>query len=135
MRIEFEGARYHIINRGDLRSDGFESAGAVQAVLTALEEAVEKFGWVLFAYLVMRNHSHLAIETPPGNLSAGMPWLQSKFSMRFTRFRQERGHLFHGRSTATVWEDERTVSRVVGFLHLNPVRAKVVPIKKVGEYR
>lgn len=56
LRIEFEGARYHIINRGNFRSDVFESAGAAQAFLIALEEAVGKFGWVLFAYAVMRNH-------------------------------------------------------------------------------
>jgi len=48
LRNEFEGARYHIINWGDFRSDVFESAGAAQGFLTALEEAVEKLGWVLF---------------------------------------------------------------------------------------
>jgi len=57
LRIEFEGARYHIINRGNFRSDVFESAGAAQAFMIALEEVVEKFGWVLFAHVVMRNHT------------------------------------------------------------------------------
>lgn len=135
LRIEFEGARYHIINRGNFRSDVFESDGAAQSFLKALEEAVDKFGWVLFAYVVMRNHYHLAIETPRGNLSAGMHWLQSTFSTRFTRFRGERGHLFQGRFTSTVLEDEHAVRRVVDYIHLNPVRAKVVPIAEIGEFR
>lgn len=78
---------------------------------------------------------HLAIETPQGNLSTGMHWLQSTFSTRFTRFRKERGHLFQGRFTSTVLEDEHTVRRVVDYIHLNPVRAKVVSIEKVGEFR
>jgi len=64
-----------------------------------------------------------------------MHWLQSMFSTRFTRFRKERGHLFQGRFTSTVLEDEHAVRRVVDYIHLNPVRAKAVPIAKVGEFR
>ena len=135
LRIEFEGARYHVINRGNYRSDVFKSSGAADSFLKTLEEAVEKFGWILFGYVLMRNHYHLAIETPRGNLSGGMHWLQSTFSTRFNRFRGERGHLFQGRFTSAVLEDDHAVRRVVDYIHLNPVRAKVVSIKKVGDFR
>ena len=83
-----------MINRGNYRSDVFKSSGAADSFLKTLEEAVEKYGWILFGYVLMRNHYHLAIATPRGNLSAGMHWLQSTFSTRFNRFRGERGICF-----------------------------------------
>lgn len=135
LRIEFEGARYHVINRGNYRSDVFKASGAAESFLKTLEEAVEKYDWILFGYVLMRNHYHLAIETPRGNLSAGMHWLQSTFSTRFNRFRGERGHLWQGRFTSGVLEDDHAVRRVVDYIHLNPVRAKVVSKPKVGEFR
>lgn len=135
LRIEFEGARYHVINRGNYRSNVFKAPGAAGAFLKALEEAVAKHGWILFGYVLMRNHYHLAVETPQGNLSVGMHWLQSTFATRFNRFRNERGHLFQGRFQSAVLEDEHAVRRVVDYIHLNPVRAKVVSKKKVGEFR
>ena len=135
LRIEFEGARYHVINRGNYRSDVFGSVGAAKSFLLALEEAVERFHWVLFGYVVMRNHYHLAIETPKGNLSAGMHWLQSTFSTRFNRLRKEHGHLFQGRFFSSVLEDRHAVRRVVDYIHLNPVRARVVELGHAADFR
>jgi putative transposase len=63
-RIECPGAIYHVINRGNYRSDVFGSPGAAQAFVTALEETVGMFGWKLGAFAVMRNHFHLAVQTP-----------------------------------------------------------------------
>ena len=61
LRIEYEGALYHVINRGNYRRDVFETVGAAQAFVTALEEATERYGWIVHAYVVMRNHFHLAV--------------------------------------------------------------------------
>ncbi len=135
LRIEFEGARYHVINRGNYRTAVFKSSGAADSFLMTLEDAVERFGWILFGYVLMRNHYHLAIETPQGNLSVGMHWLQSTFSTRFNRFRGEQGHLFQGRFTSALLEDDHAVRRVVDYIHLNPVRAKFISVKKVGDFR
>jgi len=59
----------------------------------------------VYAYVVMRNHYHLAIETPKANLVDGMHWLQGTLATRFNRFRNERGHLFQGRYQAILLED------------------------------
>jgi putative transposase len=64
-----------------------------------------------------------------------MNWLQSTFSTRFSRFRGERGHFFQGRFTSAVLEDDHAVRRVVDYIHLNPVRAKLVSKPKVGAFR
>ena len=67
---------YHVINRGNYRYDVFGSVGAAQAFEGALYECCERYGWRLHAFVVMRNHFHLAIETPEPTLVEGMHWLQ-----------------------------------------------------------
>jgi putative transposase len=83
----------------------------------------------------MRNHYHLALETPQANLVAGMHWLQSTFSTRFNRFRQERGHLFQGRYQAILVETMAGLVGVVDYLHLNPVRAGIVKVEQLAAFR
>ena len=135
LRIEHEGALYHVINRGNYRRDVFESAGTAQAFEETLWEACAMHGWRLHAHVVMRNHYHLALETPQANLVAGMHWLQSTFSTRFNRFRQERGHLFQGRYQAILVETLAGLSGVVDYIHLNPVRAGIVEVAQLTAFR
>ena len=66
VRIEWAGACYHVINRGNYRRDLFASKGATQSFQTCLFEAAERFGWRLHAFVVMRNHFHLAVEIANG---------------------------------------------------------------------
>lgn len=100
LRLEFPGACYHVINRGNYRADLFQTDKTKVAFEACLFEACAKSGWVLHAFVVMRNHYHLALETPQGNLVAGMQWLQATFANRFNKLRGERGHLFQGRYKA-----------------------------------
>jgi putative transposase len=135
LRLEYPGATYHVINRGNYRADVFASAGARAAFEACLGEACVRSGWRLHAFVVMRNHYHLAVETPDGNLVAGMQWLQATFANRFNRLRGERGHLFQGRYKALLVEPGAALGAVCDYLHLNPVRAGVVPVARLGEYR
>jgi len=94
LRIQYPGALYHVINRGNYRRALFGSEGAASAFERALAEASSRHGWRVHAHVVMRNHFHLALETPEPNLVDGMHWLQSTYANRFNRFRREQGHLF-----------------------------------------
>lgn len=134
-RIEFAGAHYHVLNRGNYRSEIFATAGAAQAFVSCLEEACERMGWRVHAYCVMRNHYHLAISTPRGNLVSGVHWLQSTFGNRFNRFRGEQGRAFQGRYRAILVEPGEHLSRLVDYIHLNPVRAGLVPLGQLGQFR
>ena len=122
-------------NRGNYRRDLFENVGAAQAFLRALFECAAKFKWHVHAYVLMRNHFHLAIETPEPTLGEGMHWLQSTMATRFNRLRVENGHLFQGRYKGLLIEDFTALARVVDYIHLNPVRAKVVLPEQVAAYR
>ena len=76
LRVEFAGGCYHVINRGNYRRDLFGQGGGAEAFERTLAEAAERFGWGVHAYVVMRNHFHLAIGLSEPNLSDGMQWLQ-----------------------------------------------------------
>ena len=71
LRLEYAGATYHVINRGNYRQNVFEAKGAAEAFEHCLGETCGRFGWVVHAYVVMRNHFHLAVETPEPNLAQG----------------------------------------------------------------
>ena len=91
LRLQFPGAIYHLINRGNYRRDLFATVGAAKAFECALGEASTRFDWVVHAFCLLRNHYHVALTTPVPNLSDGMHWLQTTFALRFNRFRSERG--------------------------------------------
>ena len=96
LRMESESGVYHVLNRGNYRTDIFRSDKAKRAFLTCLGEACEQTGGEIHAWCLMSNHYHLAVSTPKANLVEGMRWLQGMFSVRFNRLRNERGHLFPG---------------------------------------
>jgi REP element-mobilizing transposase RayT len=135
LRLEFPGACYHVINRGNYRADLFKTEGAKAAFEGCLFEACAKSGWLLQAYVLMSNHYHLALETPQGNLVAGMQWLQATFANRFNKLRGERGHLFQGRYKSLLVEEGAALGQVCHYIHLNPVRAGLVPVEQLKAYR
>lgn len=128
LRMEEAGGMYHIINRGNYRRWVFEEEGAKVAFEGTLFEACERNGWVLHAFCIMGNHYHLALETPRGNLSEGMRWLQSVYANRFNRFRAESGHLFQGRFKSLGVEDSERLAWLCHYINLNPVRARICPV-------
>lgn len=134
LRLEFEGACYHVINRGNYRRNIFEPEGAAKAFKECLFLACEKFGWRLHAFVLMRNHYHLALETPQPNLSEGMKWLQGTWAVRFNRFRGEKGRPFQGRFKALHVEPGHALAQVAHYIHLNPVRAKVVTADRLTDF-
>lgn len=135
LRLEYAGACYHVINRGNYRRDLFAPKGAAEAFERVLLEAAEAYRWRVHAYVIMRNHFHLAVELTEPNLSLGMKWLQGTWAARFNRFRGEAGRPFQGRYKALHVEPGHALAQVCHYLHLNPVKAKVVTAVQLREFR
>ncbi len=133
LRVEFPGACYHVINRGNYRRNLFATKGAAEAFIRALGEAAARFGWRVDAYVVMSNHFHLALELTEPNLSLGMKWLQGTWVQRFNRFRGLKGRPFQGRFKAILAEGPG-YGRVCHYIHLNPVRAGLVEPGQAKDY-
>jgi REP-associated tyrosine transposase len=131
LRIEYAGAIYHVMNRGDHRDDIFGDDEDRQRFLSTLGQACQKTEWQVHAYCLMRNHFHLVIETPQPNLVAGMKWLLGVYTKRYNIRHKLCGHLFAGRYKALHVDGSGTgyLRTVCDYVHLNPVRARLVKAK------
>ena len=123
VRIEFEGALYHVASRGNERRPIFLDDYDCQRRLDWLGRTVEIHGWRVHAYALMPNHDHFFIETPRPDLGAGMQFLNGCYTSYFNARHKRVGHLFQGRYKAVLVETERHFGEVSRYLHLNPVRA------------
>ncbi|MGA2865481.1 MAG: transposase [Verrucomicrobiota bacterium] len=128
LRLEYEGAIYHVTNRGDRREEIFVDDEDRRRFLATLGEACEKTGWQAHAYCLMSNHFHLVLETPKANLTAGMQWFLGTYTTRFNRRHRLFGHLFSGRYKSLVVDGSGNgyLKAVCDYVHLNPVRAKLL---------
>jgi REP-associated tyrosine transposase len=138
LRLEYEGAIYHVMNRGDRREPIFKDDQDREIFLETLGQAAEKTGWQIHAYCLMTNHFHLVLETPNANLVAGMKWFLGTYTGRFNRRHKLFGHLFSGRYKSLIVDGSGSgyLRTVCDYVHLNPVRAKLLrPTQKLGHYR
>ena len=128
LRVEYPGAIYHVMSRANGNARILETDVDRQDFLKTLAEACEKTGFQVHAYCLMRNHFHLVVETPNGNLVKGMQWLLSAYSLRFNARHTLFGHVFSGRYKALVVDGsgDGYLKTACDYVHLNPVRAKLL---------
>jgi len=126
LRIEYEGAVYHVTSRGNARADIYLSDEDREMFLEVLGHVVDRFGWICHAYCLMGNHYHLMIETPQGNLSRGMRQLNGMYTQRFNREHGRVGHVFQGRFKAIVVDKDAYLLELSRYIVRNPVAAGMV---------
>jgi putative transposase len=128
VRVQFPGAIYHVMSRGDRREKIFLDDIDRQDFLKTLAECCQKTGFEVHAYCLMSNHFHLVVETPEPNLSEGMRWLLSSYTIRLNHRHKLFGHVFSGRYKAVLVQKERGdyFRTACDYVHLNPVRARLV---------
>ena len=126
VRIEFPGAMYHVMARGDRREAIVQGDEDRRAFMRTLGEACERAGFLVHAYVLMTNHYHLLLETTEANLSRGMGWLQNAFTRRINTRHRLWGHVFGGRYKAILVEPGNCFWALLDYIHLNPVRAGLV---------
>jgi REP element-mobilizing transposase RayT len=123
LRVEFPGALYHVTSRGNDRARIFWDDSDRRTFLTALADVAVRERFSVFAYCLMGNHYHLALETAGANLARGMQRLNSSFAQAFNRRHRRVGHLFQGRYHASLIEREPHLLELARYIVLNPVRA------------
>src|SRR5436190_4714747 len=128
LRIQYPGAIYHIVSRGDHRERIFKDDRDRQRFLDTLGESCAKTNWLVHAFCLMPNHFHLVLETPQPNLVAGMKWLLGVYTSRFNHRHKAFGHLFQGRYKSLVVDGSGNgyLKTVCDYVHLNPVRARML---------
>ncbi len=126
LRIEYDGALYHVTSRGNEQRPIFKDDTDRNFFLGTLAHVNQRFHWLCHAYCLMGNHYHLVIETPDGNLSQGMRQLNGVYTQAFNRRHHRTGHLFQGRFKGILVQKDSHFLEVCRYAVLNPVRAKLV---------
>jgi len=124
LRIEYNGALYHVTSRGNERKPIFKDDSDREIFLDILYKVNKRYNWICHAYCLMDNHYHLVIETPDGNLSKGMRQLNGVYTQTFNKKYRRVGHIFQGRYKAILIQKESHLLKVCRYVVLNPVRAK-----------
>jgi REP element-mobilizing transposase RayT len=126
LRIEYEGAFYHITSRGNDRKRIFFSKSDYSKFKSYLEDGMKKYGYRIHSYVLMANHYHLLIETPKANLSKLMHYINGSYTTYINRKRDRSGHLFQGRFKAILVDQDSYLLELSRYIHLNPVAAETV---------
>lgn len=125
-RIEYEGALYHVLSRGnEQRAIVIDDEDRV-LFLGTLAQMSERFEVDIFAYVLMDNHYHLLFRTHRANLSKSMQWFGATYTRRFNVKHNRSGHLFQGRFKNMLVENDAYLLQLSYYIHRNPLRARMV---------
>ncbi|MDO8525032.1 MAG: transposase [Candidatus Omnitrophota bacterium] len=126
LRIEYEGAFYHVIQRGIERRNIFASDSDKYKFLSYLDFAHTGYGAIIHSYVLMNNHYHIIMETPQANLSKIMHYLNASYASYYNAKRKRAGPLYQGRYKAILVEQNAYLHQLSRYIHLNPVRVNIV---------
>ena len=133
LRVQFEGAIYHVTLRGVERRSLFTEDRERERFLERLADGVETHDIRLYLFCLMPNHAHLVMETPRANLDRFMHGLETAYTVYFNLRHERVGHLLQGRYGADLVEGDKYLLALTRYVHLNPVstrRAKRLPLEK-----
>jgi len=131
-RIEYEGAYYHLLSRGNEGREIFLDDRDRIIFLDTVGEMCERFEMDVHAYVLMDNHYHLLVCTRQANLKKAMHWFGTTYTQRYNRQHSRSGHLFQGRYKSIIIQNDAYLLQLSYYIHRNPLRAAMV--KRLADY-
>jgi len=131
-RIEYEGAFYHVITRGNQKQNIFKSPADYQKYIRQLSYYKTRYHCAIYAFVLMSNHVHILIETKDAPLSKVFQGINQSYTVYFNKKYDTVGHLFQGRYKALLCDRENYLLSLLKYIHFNPVRARIV--EKISDY-
>ena len=126
LRIQFPGAIYHVMNRGNEKNDIFNDDEDQNCFLKILSQSAKTYNIKLYCFVLMKNHFHLLVETPLGNLSEFMRHFNISYTSHYNRRHGRVGHLYQGRYKSILVQKDSYLAMVSRYIHLNPAKTTVM---------
>ena len=135
LRIEYENAFYHVMNRGRGRENIFLSDNDFKYFLHCIEQASFRFNIEVHSYCLMTNHYHLLIKTPDANLGRAMKHINGLYTQYFNRVHNTDGALFRGRYKAVLVDADNYLLHVSRYIHRNPIETNIPLVEELAKYK
>ena len=135
LRIEYENAFYHVMNRGRGRDNTFLSDDDFKYFLYSIEQASLRFNIEVHSYCLMTNHYHLLIKTPDANLGRAMKHINGLYTQYFNRAHNTDGALFRGRYKAVLVDADNYLLHVSRYIHRNPIETSTPMVDDLAKYK
>ena len=132
-RIEYDGALYHVLSRGNESQNIFINNDDRELFLATVADMSERFEIDIYAYVLMDNHYHLLFRTNRANLCRSMQWFGATYTKRFNLRHNRSGHLFQGRFKNMLVQNEAYLLQLSYYIHRNPLRAGMV--RRLADYK
>jgi REP-associated tyrosine transposase len=126
-RLDIAGALHHVMLRGINRSSIFRDDRDRTAFLEQVGQILGEGQDRIFAWVLMRNHVHILFKSGKMGISTFMRKLLTWYALYFNRRHHRTGHLFENRYKSILCDEDKYLLALVRYIHLNPVRAKVIP--------
>jgi len=125
-RLDAPGTLHHVILRGLERGHIVQDEADRTEFLTRLGDGVIATGTRIYAWAILPNHAHLLLRSGPAGLPQFMRRFLTGYAIAFNRHHGRHGHLFQNRYKSIVCEEDVYFRELVRYIHLNPLRAKLV---------
>ena len=137
LRIQFEGALYHVTSRGNEKREIVRDDSDRARFLETLELSLNTYQVLLYCYILMENHYHLLVETPHGNISEFMRHFNITYTSYYNKRHNRVGHLYQGRYKSILVDKDNYLTILSRYIHLNPIRVEQLigtPAKEKERY-
>lgn len=126
-RIDSPGLLQHVIVRGIERQKIFRNDNDYAMFAKRFSALLTETGTACFAWALLANHFHLLLRCTRTELSTFMRRLLTGYAVNFNHYHRRSGHLFQNRYKSIICEEDLYLHELIRYIHLNPLRAKVVP--------
>ena len=126
LRIEYQEAWYHVMNRGRRSETIFSDEADYISFIELMKDTSKMFNLRVSAYCLMSNHYHILLQTPGGNLSRCMRHINGIYTQRYNSRHHTDGQLFRGRFKSILVEADSYLLGLVKYIHRNPLQAGIV---------
>ncbi len=134
-RIDYPGAFHHVIGRGIEGKYIFKEERDKEALISRIKETLRKSSMQMYAWCIMSNHFHLLIQTGKTTLSEFMRKILTGYAVNYNKLYKRKGYLFQNRYKSIVCDKDEYFLPLVRYIHLNPVKARLVAIEQLKSYR
>jgi len=131
--VEYSGALYHVIQRGNNREFIFKKNEDKMFLLKEIQERKINTGLKLYGYVIMDNHYHLVLQVGDDPLSKLMHLINSSYGRYYNSEHNRTGHVYDGRYKAIPIQNENYLLAVLRYVHRNPVHAGICA--QINKYR